>query len=361
MVAQVPPPYHGQAVMQKLLVDDEWSWCEKTHIPMDFSAVIDEVGRPGLMKAWRLARLVWRCLEYRARGPIDVLYYPPSGSSWTGSLRDLAFLLLCRPMAKHTVFHFHAGGFPDSIRRLPSLLRAPARRAYASPDLAIILSDRLRDEVLDLEPVEIATIPNGIVDQWPEGGPLRKWNTSATRVLFVGSVMPEKGVDTLLEAARDTGTNCHFDIVGEFADPAYERVVRMKIADSGLRERVTLHGRLLGDAKWRIYEAASVFCFPSRYPRENQPVAVIEAMMAGLPVILTDWRALPDMVTDGENGIVVPARDPAALSTQIDRLVRSVELRESMGLKARKRFEERYRLADHLSRVQSAVQKVALP
>lgn len=356
VLAQVPPPFHGQAVMQRFLVDDDWRWCEKIHVPLDFSRRIDEVGRPAFGKLWRLGHVLLQCLAARLKAPIDVLYYPPSGSSWTGLLRDVLALLVLRRLARRTVFHFHAGGFAQSLDALGGPLRFVADLALSRPDAAIVLSESLIYEVEAIAPMNIEVIPNGIKDQWPNGQPSRK--DLPFRVLFVGMVTEDKGVGILLRAAAavlEAGVDITVDVVGEFADPIFESEVRGLLGKSELGSRVVLHGRKTGDEKWALFETASVFCFPTFYPRENQPVAVIEAMMAGLPIVTTNWRALPDMVREGREGLLVPTRDHSPVARALQDLARGSGFRATLGRNARVRFEKRFRLEDHLGRIERVV------
>src|SRR5712691_1877376 len=94
LLAQTPPPYHGQAVMQGYLVAQSWTWCEKVHIRMAFSHSIDDVGRFRVRKVVELVRIVACLVRERLAGSIDVVYYPPAGSSVAALVRDLVILPL---------------------------------------------------------------------------------------------------------------------------------------------------------------------------------------------------------------------------------------------------------------------------
>jgi glycosyltransferase involved in cell wall biosynthesis len=83
---------------------------------------------------------------------------------------------------------------------------------------------------------------------------------------------------------------------------------------------------------------ASLFVLPSR--AENQPVAILEAMARGLPVIATSIGAIPEQVLDGETGLLVPPGDSESLRAAIQTLLTSPDERTSMGVAARQRYEE---------------------
>jgi glycosyltransferase involved in cell wall biosynthesis len=102
---------------------------------------------------------------------------------------------------------------------------------------------------------------------------------------------------------------------------------------------------------------SDVFVFPSR--REGSPNAVLEAMAAGLPVVATRTGGLPDMVTDGEGGYLVPSRDVDALTSAVRRLAADRELAVRMGAHNRAVCAERFAFSIVFGRL-SAIYETAL-
>ncbi len=88
---------------------------------------------------------------------------------------------------------------------------------------------------------------------------------------------------------------------------------------------------------------------PSR--KETFGLVLIEAMSFGLPVIATDAGGVPEIVIDGQTGILVPPEDAAALRKAIQRLLKDDELRRGMGTRGRERVVQRYQLDDHMARL----------
>jgi glycosyltransferase involved in cell wall biosynthesis len=84
-----------------------------------------------------------------------------------------------------------------------------------------------------------------------------------------------------------------------------------------------------------LYAEADVFAFPTW--REGFPNVVLEAMAAGLPLVATPVGAIPDVVREGDEALLVPARDPDALAAALQRLVSDAALRRAMGARARER------------------------
>lgn len=144
------------------------------------------------------------------------------------------------------------------------------------------------------------------------------------RILFVGGQFERKGGPDLLEAVRGLGDAVEVDIVSGGDLPAIPAGVRANV-HRGLRPQ---SDKLIG-----LYRAADIFVLPSR--GDCMPQAVTEAMACGLPVVATRVGAIPEMVTDGVNGFLVPVRSPRDLRSAIEALLRNPARRHAMGRRSR--------------------------
>jgi glycosyltransferase involved in cell wall biosynthesis len=197
-------------------------------------------------------------------------------------------------------------------RRAPWLARGVLRRAR----LVIAASNELAENARELGAREVRVIPSG-VDLPAEVGT----EADPPEVLYAGRLSPEKGVLELVEAAA--GLNL------------------VVAGDGPLRSRVPgAQGFVPHDELQRLYARAAVVACPSR--REGFGVACLEAMAHGRPVVATPVGGLRDLVVDGETGLVVPARDPAALRAALERLLGDRELRRRLGEAGRRRAGERF-------------------
>ncbi|WP_022683565.1 glycosyltransferase family 4 protein [Sphingobium bisphenolivorans] len=154
---------------------------------------------------------------------------------------------------------------------------------------------------------------------------------AATRLTAVGRLTDQKGFDTLIDAFARVAPHhpgWALDIWGEGPD---EAALRARIGDQGLGGRVRLAGLSERPAQW--IESSSIFILSSRY--EGFPNVLGEAMAAALPVIATDCAFGPaELVQHGENGLLVPVDDPAALGGAMLRLIENAELAIRLGASA---------------------------
>ena len=184
-------------------------------------------------------------------------------------------------------------------------------------------------------------------------------------VLFVGRLCPEKGVHLLLSAMSAvlrSHPRASLSLVGpldlspkEFVDPhgrdpvfngltryysnptAYYDLITRGV--SGLGGRGFLHGRIANSEICSHYARAGIFVFPSLW-HEPFGIPVIEAMAAGLPVVATRGGAFPEVVVDGETGILVERGDSEGLAAAIAKLLADPHLRQRMGAAGRKRVRQ---------------------
>jgi glycosyltransferase involved in cell wall biosynthesis len=179
-----------------------------------------------------------------------------------------------------------------------------------------------------VDPARLHVIPPGInLDAWTfptraEDGP--------ARILFVGGDFYRKGGDLLLEWADRTRLDgWQLDLVTR--DP-------VRTANAHVRVH---HGLTPNSPALRqLYAEASIFALPTR--GDCYSIASVEAMAAGLPVILSNVGGTGDIIRDGETGFVIRPGDGAALSAHLDALVSEPAARRRMGLAARRDAEERY-------------------
>jgi len=152
-------------------------------------------------------------------------------------------------------------------------------------------------------------------------------------VLTVANLRPEKGYDTLLDAARlvvDRDLPVRFVSVGIGSE---EAAMAERHRALGLGDRFTFLG--LRQDVLRLLVAADLFVLPSR--QEGLPVVLMEATSVGLPIVATAVGGVPQVLTDGVDGLVVPPDSPEDLADGVARLVVDPELRRRLGVGARER------------------------
>ena len=169
-------------------------------------------------------------------------------------------------------------------------------------------------------------------------------------VLQVSWVIPEKGFDDLLAAARlvvDQNPAVHFLMAGEGAD---RRRLMEETVKAGLADHVTWTGIVAKPIENGLYAAADVVCQVSRW-EEAFGYVIAEALASGRPVIGTRVGAIPELVRQGKTGFLVERRDPAELAARILDLVRDAGLRRRMGEAGRRLAMEEFDQQTNVARL----------
>ncbi len=163
-------------------------------------------------------------------------------------------------------------------------------------------------------------------------------------VLFVGRIVPEKGLDYLIRAMAKMMTRCQLVVVGEGYDLARQRAL---VADLRLGDQVSFRGALDRAAVQDLYARASVLVVPSVWP---EPFGMVgpEAMAYGLPVVAFRVGGIPEWLLDGEVGFLVEPKDVDGLARRIGMLLDDPALARRLGARGRQMVKERFTLKHHV-------------
>jgi glycosyltransferase involved in cell wall biosynthesis len=159
---------------------------------------------------------------------------------------------------------------------------------------------------------------------------------SSLRLLLVGHWTPRKGILDALAAVARLGPGVTLDLVGDQnRDPRYAARVWATLQKSTLADRVRVHGRVSADRLAALYTSADALILPSSH--EGYGMVLAEALVAGLPVVATRVGAVPEVVRDGLEAVLVPPGDVGALARAIDGLAADPAKRERRARFARER------------------------
>lgn len=170
------------------------------------------------------------------------------------------------------------------------------------------------------------------------------------RILFVGRVGLRKGVPWLLRAFACLKSEAELDVVGPF-EADMQPILRACSLD-----RVALRGPLRSSEVDLAYATADIFCLPSI--EEGFSLAMLQAMAAGLPVVVTAETGADEIVENGREGFVVPSRDSEKLGEALAILVRDRDRRHRMGIAARARVAAGFTWSDYGARMIGAYQRL---
>ena len=249
--------------------------------------------------------------------------------------RKYIFYRLAKAFGKRVVVHLHCG------TQLSDIWNSKYQDMFTHSDACILLSKSIRDAVASLtgksENLHVVYNPS------PSGVVVPKSEERTKTILFAATLYREKGYLDLIEAFAKIAANYpdwKLVLAGNGSqDEGISKAEHLQVGD-----RVEFVGWVKGADKDRVFRSASIFCLPSY--AEGFPMAVLDAWAYGLPVVTTPVGGVPDIVVDGENGLLFTPGDVDTLASKLSMLIESEELRAKIS-------EESLRLAETIFNVKT--------
>ena len=361
--AHTPPPYHGQSYMVQLMLAGFGGDRRKSealtptagaalagaefgiecyHVNARLSQKLEDIGD---LRAGKFILLLGYCLRAiwcRFRYGVTTLYYIPAPGKRSALYRDWMVMCLCRPFFKRVILHWHAAGLAKWLETSVQMRsRSLTYRFMKHVDLSIVLSRYNRADAEKIFSRRIKVVSNGIPDPCPDFVrqvlPRRKarfaarkkllsaqplaaedlQNTGANpqllNILYLAHCTREKGlfdsVSAVLLATQRlaesrSALSLRLLVTGTFVSREekieFDRILALPAA----RDTIQYLGFVSGEEKNQLLSEADLFCFPTYYQNENQPVNLIEAMAFGLPILTTRWRSIPELFPGNYPGLV---------------------------------------------------------
>lgn len=281
----------------------------------------------GLVRLWSLLR----------RGRFDVI----ETFTYDSNLLALPLAWLAGVPVRIATHHGTIEGFPGWVERLHAWM---INLGVAS--ILVTVSNKTSEQAVrtGVKPEHIVAIPNGIpligpaaLDRRQQRGQLGLGETDVL-LLSVGRLVYQKGHEFLVRAMPAILSQIPGVKVMICGDGPLRAGLEREIESRELTASVSLQGNQ--SEITRFLDSADVFVLPSRW--EGLPVALLEAMGSGLPVVATHVEGVEEVVQDQVQGLLVPPEDAGALEQALLKLIPRPELRAKMGQAARQRIEESY-------------------
>ena len=300
---------------------------------------------PALAQALRPGRVLYCFGDYWPTLPSQhEVYWRVPGRQWftrplKGALARIALARLAREGPPPSLQFQHAYCVSEAVRQ--GLVRGRVRVGHARVIHNGVDTNRFRPRS-------------------PEQ--LRPQEGNRLSLLYAGRIVPDKGVHTAVEAlshlVHDYGSNgVTLTLVGP-GDADYATSLRSTIAQEGLDRYVSFRERVPKEQMPALLQDFDVLLFPSIWP-EPFGLIVIEAMACGLALICTPVGGVPEIVTDGRDGLFFTPEDAAGLARQVERLAGDPSLRRRLAQAGRRTVERRFSLSTMIGQVESYLEQIA--
>jgi glycosyltransferase involved in cell wall biosynthesis len=397
--AHTPPPYHGQSVAVKLMLEhfggDRRKWkfrqqppnaygIECYHVNARFSKQLEDVGE---LQFGKILLVLFYCLQAiwcRFRYGVKDFFYIPAPGKPIAVYRDWLVMLVCRPFFNRIIFNWRAAGLAKWLETSVQMrMRSITYHRMRDVDLSIVLSSFSRYDAEKLMARKVIVVAGGISDPCPEFEtqvlPRHRARIEARKkilagdfqiqdetekivnVIFIALCIREKGIYDSIEgvalaneklAAEGSPLRFRLTLIGPFASDAEEKELREFIRRRTLENSVVVLGFVSDERKKRELNEADIFCFPSYHVAEGQPASLMDAFAYGLPSVTTRWRAIPEMFPEDYPGFV-DLKSPAQIADKLRLLCVS-----DMSRSLREIFVRRFTLERHLASMAEAMRSM---
>ena len=298
----------------------------KTHIDKGF-----------IHKLWMLSTAL---IQYILLLPLyDIVHIHVSTTM--SANRKYIFYKLAKIFGKKTIIHLHCGS------QLSDIWNEKYEDMFVNADKCLTLSNGICDYIVSrtgkIDNVEVLYNP------CPN---IKEIDLTAKReknILFAATLYKEKGYLDLIEAFGKIATK-HPEWKLLLAGNGSQDTGKALAEKYNIADHVKFLGWVKGNDKDNAFRTSSIFCLPSY--AEGFPMAVLDAWAYGLPIVTTPVGGIPDIVVDGENGLLFNPGDVDALATKLELLMKNADLRKVLS-------EEAKKLADTTFNVATIAQKLA--
>lgn len=297
-----------------------------------------------LVFMFNLARLRLKDKSYH-------LYYTPSRTT-QGLIRDFLIVLsIFNNSQIRIVAHIHGSEFAEFYLGQTRIFKALTRWVYSQHSSTIVLSNGIREDILQFVDTHVEVIPNNIPVDNKDLNSIKIYSNDCINILWCSNLLHSKGIEVFLDSLSilpDTMKSfISVDIIGKFVGDEYKDANQIetdckfkldRLIENGWK--VNFRGPMPNKEAIKYFRSADIFALPTFYRTEAMPISVLEAFLYKCRVILSDWKYLSDIFSDYKVAYVNPT-DTLSLS---DTLLEEIDHVKTGGSQHIERLNHNFRV-----------------
>ncbi|MBB4806185.1 glycosyltransferase involved in cell wall biosynthesis [Chryseobacterium defluvii] len=343
-IAPVPPPVNGQSKASKVLLDALIDKHEVEIVNLSKSSL-----KNGANSFGRLFEIIGILKEVNRKKSNNDIIYISLAESFAGNMRDLAIYNLCKKDLHKTFIHMLGGAGMKEILSNEGWQKN-INSGFMKKLAGVIVEGPVNYETFKKAVPEekIHIVPNFaedflfVTDEEIKG---KFENLEPIQLLYLSNLIPGKGYDELADAylslSPEEQAQIKISFVGGFESEESEKKFLKKIdGNTGFKYL----GKFIdGEEKRKLYCQSHVFCLPTYYPFEGQPISILEGYATGCVVITSNHSGIPYIFKDKVNGLMVEKKSVTSLNNALKGLISEKENLMKIAIHNRNEALEKYR------------------
>ena len=266
--------------------------------------------------------------------------------------RKAQIIKICNRYGIPSIVHHHGAEFEVFYDGSPKWLKKYIRKMLAAASLNLVLSKRLTELIYRVSPqAKVDYLYNAVPA--PEEN---AYSLQASNILFLGRLGQRKGTYDLLHAMKAIDSRLPEEIKLYLCGDGEIEETKKAVQELGLEHRVLKIGWIGKEEKAEILSDVCMNVLPSYH--EGLPMTILETMANGIPNISTNIASIPEVITDGETGLLLEPGDVDTLGNAILRLVKDDSLRKKISRSSFALIKEQFDLACHIKKLKSYYNQV---
>lgn len=340
LVAPLPPPIGGDTVSTIRLLESRY-WKEAGFEIECLNTSPGEGVKTADVKRTmkdpvRGIRILWQLIKRLPGSDILLLW---ANSSFICSI-GIVVMTMALIFRKPYIVKIFGAMLPERIEGLGPLRRKIVLSLLGRAHRLLPQTKMLAEDLVSrcgLDQGRIVHFPNFLPDSYFTGAAAKKRFTG--RCVFIGQIKSEKGVFDIIDSIKGR-KDLSCDFYGQHLEGDSDRFT----SELSRSPNCTYRGILTLDEVMKILGGYDILLLPTTHPGEGYPAVILEAFAAGMPVIATQWRSIPELVEDGVRGLLVPPSSPGHITAALGLLLKDEILYSSLAENAHKyvgRFSEK--------------------
>ena len=336
MIGPLPDPVTGLSIANEML---KKGLTEKNHIieyidtntEKKFTNLSSQ-GKFSLKKIIQSLLPIMQGIIKISSKKFDVIYITPA-QSYLGFLKYSPFIFAAKIKKTPVYIHFHGGFVRDMYDSLTKFKQKILRKIFEKCTGIIVLGSSLEKMFQGIVLKHKVHVCENGVDQAfflsknELDDKLVSFNKkNKLEILYLSNLMKSKGILDLLNAClllKEKGIQFNLNIAGSIEPNLSDEFNYYKEL---LSEEMTYYGLVKGEKKRKLLKNANIFCLPSYYPNEGQPISILEAMAMGCGIVTTNQGGISDIFKDGVNGIECKKNNAEHLAHSIEKIEEKLNL-----------------------------------